>query len=349
VLTNRANQMTEAAFREKRRQKYLTEKYFELNKKAQSFLTSETLKALPARKAAGDLDAFGEGGMFKDMLKGLRLHYTAGESIESLRPLYANAAKWFGEWHVAYALEIQAIAKERGSDLRTDGTPVHFEDLFHFQLAIDLVSLGILLGEANAVRKIAAWLTRYRGDDMLFESLLEPVVADPHTEVDEFFHEEPYDPLLDAIFTAETPAQASAFVKKYLDGWYKAFEGVPWHNGHLVVTDEYMAYEGYWAFEAAAVCVIHNIDDSSFRDHIVYPKDLADWAREHKVMDKIKPAAGAKPLRLRCEAKQPCPQAGYWFTTAMKNSRRQFEAGEKMPNIKESPWGATIWYWDQQQ
>jgi Domain of unknown function (DUF1911) len=188
-----------------------------------------------------------------------------------------------------------------------------------------------------------------RGTDMVFEAIIEPAVADPNNEVEEFFHEEPYGLLIDAIYTAKTPAEASAFVNKYLEGWYKAFEGVPWHNGHLVVTNEYMAYEGYWAFEAAAICVIHNIDDSTFRDHIVYPKDLADWAREHKVMDKIKPAAGAKPLRLRCEAKQLCPQAGWWFTTAMKDSRRQFKAGEKMPEIKESPWGATIWYWDEQQ
>jgi Domain of unknown function (DUF1911) len=243
----------------------------------------------------------------------------------------------------------QVLARESGDDLRLDVTPVEFEDLFHYQLALGVISVGLLLGYGDEVRRAAALMANARNADMLFEAIIEPVVADPDTQVEKFFHSDPYDPLLDAIYTAKTPAQASAFVKKYLEGWYKAFEGVPWHNGHLVVTDEYMAYEGYWAFEAAAVCVIHNIDDSSFRDHIVYPKDLADWAREHKVMDKIKPAAGAKPLRLRCEAKHPCPQAGYWFTTAMKNSRRQFKAGEKMPDIKESPWGTTIWYWDEKQ
>jgi hypothetical protein len=341
--------MSEATFRTKRRQKYLTEKYFELNKSAQAFLTGETLRALPVRKASGDLDAFGEGGMFKDMLNVLRLHYTAGEPIETLRPMFSSAAGWFYEWHRAYGLQIEALGKKSGQELRTDGTPLRFDDLHYFQLGLDFVSLGVLLGDGDAVRNCAGWLDRYRGTDMLFEAIIEPAVADPNKDVDEFFHEVPYGLLVDAIYTAKTPAEASAFVKKYLENWYKAFEGVPWHNGHLVVTDEYMAYEGYWAFEAAAVCVIHNIDDSSFRDHIVYPKDLADWAREHKVMDKIKPAAGAKPLRLRCEAKQPCPQAGYWFTTAMKNSRRQFKAGEKMPDIKDSPWGATIWYWDEQQ
>ncbi len=122
----------------------------------------------------------------------------------------------------------------------------------------------------------------------MFETVVAPAVTDKKN-VERFFHVEPYDPLLDAVYTADTPEEAQAFVKQYLDGWYKAFEDVPWHNGHLVQNADYSNYEGYWAFEAAAVCVIHGIDDSSFRDHLVYPKDLADWAREHKVLDLIKP------------------------------------------------------------
>jgi hypothetical protein len=343
--------MTEASFRDERRQKFLTEKYFKLNRAYCEDEIVQNAKAIADNVFLVSESPFAgiRGSSFKNQLKLLRLHYTAGGSIESLKPLFADAMKWFGEWHRAYGLQIQALAQESGEDLRTDGTPLPFDDLFHFQLAIDLTSLGLLLGEGDEVRAVASWLERYRGTDMLFETLIEPAVADPNTEVTEFFHSAPYDPLLDAIYTAETPQEASAFVKKYLEGWYKAFDGVPWHNGHLQVTDEYSNYEGYWAFEAAAVCVIHNIDDSTFRDHIVYPQDLADWACAHKVMDRIKPAAGAKPLRLRCEGKQPCPQAGYWFTTAQKNSRRLFKAGEKMPEIKDSPWGATIWYWDEQQ
>lgn len=75
---------------------------------------------------------------------------------------------------------------------------------------------------------------------MLFEYLLEKVVADPR-DIEVFFHSEPYEPLLDAVYTAETPAEAQAFIKKYLDGWYKSFAGLPWQDGHLVVTDEYSA------------------------------------------------------------------------------------------------------------
>lgn len=54
-------------------------------------------------------------------------------------------------------------------------------------------------------------------------------------------------------------------------------------------------------------------------------------------------------LRLRCEGGQPCPQAGFWSTPAQTDSRRRFEAGELMPVIENSAWGATIWYWDEAQ
>jgi hypothetical protein len=342
--------MSEEEFRTKRRQKFLTEKYFGLNEKLTRSLIEQNL-GLDDSGITPDEPAYAGvfDSSFTNTLKLLFLHYTAGAPIESLRPLFADAMKWFEEWHRAYGIYVQSLAKDSADELRTDGTPVHFEDLFEYQLAISMVSLGILLGEADAVRRMSDWLTQYRHTDLLLEGLLAKVIADPDEETTEFFHEQPYDPLIDAFYTAETPEEASAFVKRYLEGWYKAFDGVPWHDGHLVVTDEYSNYEGYWAFEAAAICVLYSIDDSSFRDYLVYPKDLADWAREHKVIDLLKPGAGAKTLRMRCEGGQHCPQAGWWSTPAQTNSRRRFDAGEVMPVFKDSPWGATIWQWDEQQ
>jgi Domain of unknown function (DUF1911)/Domain of unknown function (DUF1910) len=341
--------MTEATFRARRRQKFLTEKYFKLNKIELIGSAQARLDVIPSRLVEGKLDSSMQAGIFKDKLKMLRLHYTAGEPIESLKPQYTEAMRWFAEWHRAHEVYRADIQKETPEDIRLDLSPLHFEDLFSFQLALDTVSLGVLLGLGDAIRQASAWLTSEREQgDLLFETIIKPAVNDP-MDVSEFFHTAPYDPLLDAVYTAESPQQASAFVQQYLDGWYQAFDGVPWHNGHLVQTPEYSNYEGYWAFEAAAICVIHNIDDSSFRDHLIYPKDLADWAREHKALEAIKPIAGATPLRLRCEGGQPCPNAGYWFTPAKQDSRKPFEKGEIMPVIKDSPWGATVWYWDELQ
>ena len=342
--------MSEADFRAKRRQKFLTEKYFELNDIDIGCSLANAMTVRDEERRAGRIEPSTEGLSFKSHLKLLRLHYTAGQPIESLLPLYAEAVKWFEAWHEAYRAYVADIGRERKEDLREDGSPCQFEDLFHFQLAVELVSVGVLLGDVQQVRRAANCLGRYRHTDMLFEAIVEPAFDEP-SPVDEFFHESPYDPLLDAIYTAKTPEEKIAFVKQYLDGWYSAFEGVPWHNGHLVVTDEYSNYEGYWAFEAAAVCLIHGIDDASFRDHMVYPKDQVDWARTHGSLDKIKAPAGhaeGSAERLRCEAGRPCPREGWWSTPAKTDSRQHFKQGDLMPDMK-SDYGQTIWQWDANQ
>ena len=62
----------------------------------------------------------------------------------------------------------------------------------------------------------------------------------------------------------------------------------------------------------------------------------------------LQPAADKTTPRLRCEAGQPCPREGWWFTPAKANSRRHFKPGELMPAFS-TDYGATIWQWDEQQ
>ena len=64
-------------------------------------------------------------------------------------------------------------------------------------------------------------------------------------------------------------------------------EKASWHNSHFDMREEGGAYFGYWAIEAAAAVYLLELDDRSFRDHIVYPKDLVDYAR--KLDDQIAP------------------------------------------------------------
>jgi len=70
-------------------------------------------------------------------------------------------------------------------------------------------------------------------------------------------------------------------LKRYLNNWYERNlngGGMPGIGAH----EKMIRYEGYWCWEAAAVAVMMDIDDTSFRDHEHYPKDLADWARYQK-------------------------------------------------------------------
>lgn len=182
---------------------------------------------------------------------------------------------------------------------------------------------------------------------MLLEELLSPAV-EPRPTVD-FYHVKPYDPLIDAFYTASSPREASAYVQKYLEHWYPSMSGCAWHDGHLVQKDHMTPYNGYWSFEAAAICLIHDIDDSAFRDHIVYPKDLVQWARSTDSIGRIKlglpDLRDAAAMRLRCQSGDSCPRTGHWFSPAGRHSRQHFTHGEFMPDLG-STWGLTIWQWD---
>jgi hypothetical protein len=60
------------------------------------------------------------------------------------------------------------------------------------------------------------------------------------------------------------------------------------------------------------------------------------------------PAQDTDFIRLRCDAGDPCPRTGYWFTPAQSGSRRHFQSGEIMPSFN-SAYGLTIWRWDGNQ
>lgn len=91
------------------------------------------------------------------------------------------------------------------------------------------------------------------------------------------------------------------------------------------------------------------LDDSSFREHLVYPKDLVDFARAMDAAVESSSTVSEDLPGMRVEGGQPCPQAGYWTTPAQQGSRRLFKAGEIMPTFEHSAYGATIWQWGEEQ
>lgn len=304
------------------------------------------IEALKERQRVGDMDTFGHHGAFEDLLARTVLAYTAGEAPSVVEGRLDEAFSWFCKWHMDQPAYLAQINRELHQPVRLEASPIDLEQLEVFQQSLDLLSLAVLLGQAETVSAMADVMADHRGGDMLLEDLFAPALVVPLPQVTEFFHTSPYDPLIDAFYTAETPTEASAFVKRYLDNWYPAFSGCSWHDGHLIKKEHMSPYNGYWSFEAAAICVIHDIDDSSFRDHLVYPKDLADWARANDSVGRLRAypeahAADAAP-RLRCQGGQPCPQAGIWHTPADPAATRAFTAGETMPELR-TDYGVTIW------
>jgi len=213
--------------------------------------------------------------------------------------------------------------------------------------AIRLTSFAILLGHTDLLPRIAA-LWDYENDDMdgLLERLVAPFVPGRAPPPDTCTRHLPYFKLL-KVFAADA-AKRPALMARYMDEWYTASRREPYYESHTKGREH--SFLGYWSFEAAAVAYVLDIDDSTFRDHEFYPRDLADFARSlpRPVALGGAPSDSSDGVTLRCAAGQPCPRAGYWFTPARLDSRRVFQQGEVMPDVG-GDYGATIWQWDSQQ
>ncbi|MCF1443238.1 PoNe immunity protein domain-containing protein [Ralstonia nicotianae] len=264
-----------------------------------------------------------------DSFERLILHYTAGKPVQDLKLELPSVIALFDAFvpvdkprpNEAYALEITQLEA--------------------YVYVLWLLALCKLLGHDVLIPKIIEWIDRNaernRGRDGLFESVVQKLLVENKQPERVLLHPDAYRSLARA--TVSAPEERPGLIEEFLDGWYRQMKPCYWHGTH---TDkEGSSYFGYWAFEAALVTVLWDIDDSSYRDHLVYPKDLVDWYRSHA-------SVAPENTPPRTPAEQPCPKEGWWFTPAAAGSRRHFEQGEIMPEV-QSDYGSTFWQWDSDQ
>lgn len=321
-----------APFHERRRQQFVTEGYADAMAKVLRDWNA-TLSANLHRDELGLENISLEAARLADNLYSLiSLHYTAGEPIEPMRAELEQVIAAYERFQKA--LE----AYEQIPQI----TAFSFGELGHYERCMQLIGLCYLLHRRDLLPRIAALQDPgYAGEDTLYEDLLSYEIEGRY-DVDAVHWKDPYEYLIKALYV-ESDDESADLVKTYVQSWYPAFKYVPWHDGHLRIEGNDGDYFGYWAFEAGAVAHLLDLDDSAIT-HMVYPKDLVAWARANKHLSE----SDGGMTRLRCEANQPCPREGFWFTPAQANSRRFFKAGEVMPEIG-TDYGATIWQWDSTQ
>jgi hypothetical protein len=317
-----------------RREPFLDETSY---RTAVTYLTKESIPELVRDLQSGEVKheyvGYGLHNLGSKYMDVALLRYSAGEPVAEMREPILSA---INEFDKNVECEMPAVAY---FDLATQDIYVE---------ALWLLSLAKLLGLGEAhverVANIYAADETNDGADELFELILAKLGRKSFA-AEGLIHEDPYQLLLDCI-KAE-PEQRPALMTQFLKRWYKGQKECDWWGSHIprkgtTVLDT--GFFGYWAFEAALVTYLWDIDDRSYRDLPHYPKDLIDYARANFPLT----STGTGGIRLRCEAGQPCPREGWWFTPARMNSRRHFKAGEVMPDLK-SDWGMTIWQWDEQQ
>lgn len=254
-------------FNQRRRQAYLVEEsYHNTIAQLEAEIAVPITPGLSPENFAGDLDLIASTKWFIFKLK-----FTAGEDLAAL-------AESLEDIVAAYERYVEAL-----DDVSDDKyyPPFVMNDLIDTYVDyLDLVSVAILLRREDLVERIWALNegTDFDGVDAVLEELFKFYLPD-RPNLDQWLWNKPYRKLLDAIDSDNAP-EMQAEMKLYVEGWYRSMKGrALFWNHHERTKPEFTSYKGYWAMCAAAFTYLYNIDDTSYREEMVYPKDLVDYAR----------------------------------------------------------------------
>jgi hypothetical protein len=330
--------MSSTDFTTKRRQAYLSEESFlstlqELDDGEKLYRQDLEVQNIPPRNRATMLHVIAEGRWNSFQLK-----YTAGESLTQLAESLAEVVDGF-EDYVAAGMEVP-------DDLYVPAFPM--TDMIDIYIDyLHLLCFAILLRREDLIPRIHSMIegTEYDEDDAVIEHLLGFYLPE-RPDLYECYWDKPYGKLLDAI-DCQTPVERAAAMKKYVKNWYRSMKGqAAFWGKHEQIEPDFTPYFGYWAFCSAAFTYLYDIDDSGYRDELVYPKDLVEYARS---VPRFAPTLGAIDKAKRVPGGELCPASGYWFTPAKEGSRAHFKSGDLMPIFDAAKYGATIWQWSEEQ
>ncbi len=156
---------------------------------------------------------------------------------------------------------------------------IHTYNMDTFDQLLWTLSIAFMLGlPESEFQKFAKVLEIDQVEDKLFNFILAAAIEDRGYDPEmQESHITEIRQTLKTAFTAE-PEEAQKIVKQYISPvWMREHRSAGWYGNH-----KGPGYSGYWCYEAAAVTCILGLDDSSYRDHKYYPKDLVDYYRANQ-------------------------------------------------------------------
>jgi len=250
------------------------------------------------------------------------LMYTGGVDISLLR----------NEFEIVIDAYERYTHAERLHENDARQPPLAFSDIGDYETAMQLIGFCYLLHRRDLLPRIVAMFDpAYRGKDTLYEDLL-AYELEGRVDVDSWFHDVPYRPLVFSLYR-EAKQECVDDITQYLEAWYPGMAAAVWHDGHLEAQKGGKGtYVGYWAIEAAAVAYLLELDDSSFRDHLLYPKDLADFARNFDASKSNAPALQDSETKT-VRTGQVCPETGIWRAQGHHVPGVLVQQGERIPEV----------------
>ncbi|KVU27923.1 hypothetical protein WK57_23730 [Burkholderia ubonensis] len=305
-------------FSNRRRQRFISERYYNW---LSDFLVKSIDKwsrILPANGSEAQKHATAASYRADGRFELMMLRYTAGEPIASLR----------GDLDLIVT-DYEEYAKFQGREFeRPNWPPFLLGELKDYERAMQLIGLCYLLHRRDLLPRIAALEDpSYRAQDTLYEDLL-AYSLEGRTDVDTWFHE-PYRDCINSVY-GDSDEESLTDLNSYLENWYSSMSSVDWHDSHLDLSEERGLYFGYWAVEAAALAYLLELDDASLHEHIVYPKDLVEFARTFEEPTKSSEVA-TSPQTVRTG--QTCPETGIWKAQGHNVPGVMVQQGERMPEV----------------
>jgi hypothetical protein len=310
-------------FNKNRRQKFLSEKdYFEEEDSYRNGIFSRYSSLASDKPKAPGADSRLRWAIASKSLQLLLLNYTAGRPIEDLKAQFPEIIERFNVY------VNQAVSPRSKTPPENVADTFEITQLDAYVYVFWLLALCKLLGHPEFIPTVMTWVDKThkynRGRDGLFENVVQ-MLTGTHVEAPRVvLHPAPYRSLASA--TVRAPDERAALVKEFVEGWYKGMKPTYWYGAH---TDG--LYFGYWCLEAALVTVLWDIDDSSYRDNLVYPKDLVDYARQQQAIAR---AAEAPKPHISRKTGERCPYAGRWGVLESPGAfvqERIFKEGDIFP------------------
>ncbi|VWD20213.1 MULTISPECIES: PoNe immunity protein domain-containing protein [Burkholderia] len=260
------------AFRSKRRQRFLSEDYFDwLQPHLDDRVAYWSENIAPVGSTENEQKALTARYLVSGHYPRFLLMYTSGMDLTLLRDALEPVIAAYEHCTDAY----------RAHEENDRQPPLWFDSIEDYETVMQLIGFCYLLHRRDLLPRIAAMFDpACRARDTLYEDLL-AYEFEGRFDVDQWYHDVPYRPLVFSFYR-DTKAESIDDIAAYLDTWYPAMHDAAWHDGHLDVGAKGKGrkiYFGYWAVEAAAAAYLLALDDSSLRDRLVYPKDLVDFAR----------------------------------------------------------------------
>ena len=270
------NETEQVCFNEKRRQHFLTEERWKFIVEK----TPESMKILKDNSNSNNLELRNSYGLAAfTKMDYVKSSYTAGESIGELPGMLDEIIEILEIstkfWH-------QNKAKLNEIGYYTSPMPWFYTE--YYLNTLHLIALCYLLQREDLLPRLLEVILANSEDGL-----------EPDSTIEDFFYyrfKDRPDPdyvqmndhavLISDAIREKDKAEKLDILSTYLKDWYHEMVGMSDLEYQSHLDPEQNGYCGYWAFEAAAIAYLDDLDDTELRQSPYYPKDMVDWAREQK-------------------------------------------------------------------